>query len=394
MFKNWWKLPSTTKFLNSVVNDIKNGKNTILWFPEVIDPGYIRELCDFIRSHNCYSLVKLNPLDKKPIDYLCEYFKIQTVTSEDRSLKKLLTNNALEGKILLIQPNPNLIEWLEFALKCQHELQDIEPISRCLLILPIAGISNNTLPKPDICLSVKIYLKIIQDVDLELFYNAMIDDLNWKNELLKKTYISILNQISNDDFQFSKHLLNQSQEKIFDPFEIMVEYAQSKNWGSYGYKDLKDLKNEELDFFYMKGIINFRNNQPSYHSAFLALHNRRSDIEQRIWTAQVKVLFPFVEIYRHRLLKKLNGVLTFPYLKKIGTGETIINNASDLEIGDIKFQITSRSNGVKQIGKEMFNCICVLKEIRDKMSHIQVVSYAYMNNDIFSRIDEIFDYKD
>ena len=81
-----------------------------------------------------------------------------------------------------------------------------------------------------------------------------------------------------------------------------------------------------------------------------------------IWSGQVSALFPLVDCERVRLLRRYHRF----WQPKLG------DSFLDLEIGDMKRQAAGRS----VLARRDYRQICWLKDVRDRLAHMQCVPWA------------------
>jgi hypothetical protein len=103
------------------------------------------------------------------------------------------------------------------------------------------------------------------------------------------------------------------------------------------------------------------------HSAALAISGGNAEISHRVWSAEVGILFPFVEKKRHEILDQLNEVLQIPFKTRFGD---VIEDLQDLEIGHIESQILTNNIG---INPKLWNKIQILRQIRNALAHSEPV---------------------
>ncbi len=115
------------------------------------------------------------------------------------------------------------------------------------------------------------------------------------------------------------------------------------------------------------GLAEIIDGEEKTHSAALALCNQSDEIRRRIWSAEVGVLFPYVEEQRQRILRRLAGLLRVPFETRFGE---VITDWRDLEIGHIESQIVT--NGIP-VARETRRMLRQLREIRNCLAHQEVI---------------------
>ena len=93
---------------------------------------------------------------------------------------------------------------------------------------------------------------------------------------------------------------------------------------------------------------------------------------ERIWAAQVAVLFPLVERQRQWLLNAHRTIWRVPYTRK---DRTKIRRVKDLEIGDMATQ--ARSGGLLGVDHSHLDW---LRRVRNQLAHNEVVSWGTLTS--------------
>lgn len=392
MFTDWWKLPGPNNFLEIIGGEIRQGKNLIIALPSKVDLPLVLKIRDIVNGEKRYRWNKISPNTSSPIDYLFGLFFNRSNNYIEKKIKNLWESTSFQAQVFLLEnlPEDSIDEWISFLLEYQHYLQNLDLLSRSVFILPTFGDTNLKLPCSDNCLTVIKYQDRISDLDLELFFTH---NLNYNSPptLISKLICSILTQLGNDEESFCRFLLAQSESNVFKPIEILKQYAKLKGWEKYKFKAIENLKTDEESLYLSAGILYLRDKRLTYHSAFLGLYDKTTELDRRIWTGQVKILFPFVEIIRQQLLAKLRdaGILTVPHRKKTTSGYIEILNYYDLEIGDILYQLNLSKNRHHALYFKLNKLVEVLKEIRDSVSHLNPIGYELANKEELLYYEEI-----
>jgi hypothetical protein len=120
-------------------------------------------------------------------------------------------------------------------------------------------------------------------------------------KLQKQVAISAVAYLSLWDPLTADRLAGGKFENILNPIPILKELAQERNW--------ENTYSNKRDFSWHKGMENKIDGEIKIHSAALAISGVHAEISRRIWSAEVGILFPFVEKKRHEILNQLNEVL-------------------------------------------------------------------------------------
>src|SRR5262249_56154062 len=99
------------------------------------------------------------------------------------------------------------------------------------------------------------------------------------------------------------------------------------------------------------------------HAAALAASDEAL-LERRVWNAQVRILFPFLEHERVRLVPIVQPFLRLP----VPTPKGMIYDLYDLELGEMYHHL--RTSGLPQETKDR---MAVLGEMRHALAHLKPV---------------------
>ena len=99
---------------------------------------------------------------------------------------------------------------------------------------------------------------------------------------------------------------------------------------------------------------------------------------ERIWAAQVSVLFPLVERERQRLLEAYRTLWRVPHTRKDGTQIRCLN---DLEVGDMAAQ--ARAFGSMETERQRLGW---LRRVRNALAHNEVVPWSTLTSPVAVRI--------
>lgn len=158
----------------------------------------------------------------------------------------------------------------------------------------------------------------VSNYDVQLLNSFILDKIqrysnNWKN------YISTLAAcLCENDAEVSAELLGSIDFTKDEPFAGLRAIEESERYSSRG----RDSKCEHI----------------------LALYRAQKDDElhKRVWTAQVRVLFPLIELERVHLIEKysseLNNLLTNEEIKQYGE---VLTKSAEIEIGTLDYLVKS-----------------------------------------------------
>jgi hypothetical protein len=99
---------------------------------------------------------------------------------------------------------------------------------------------------------------------------------------------------------------------------------------------------------------------------------RDAEIKRRLWHAQVRILYPFLELKRRSLLDDNRARLSIPHRRPDGKS---IEAVEDLEFGDIVHQLRYRNRDSLDSTIEQLD---FLRETRNSLAHFQPVTFQFL----------------
>jgi hypothetical protein len=119
------------------------------------------------------------------------------------------------------------------------------------------------------------------------------------------------------------------------------------------------------------------------HAAWLALAGRSEALSQRLWTAQVAALFPFLERHRRGFIHCYRKIFKLPWSTKLGR----IDHVEDLELNHIADQFWSQgSSGLRDVAR----FVGWLRDIRNELAHLKPAPAALLLDQRFRSRMESF----
>jgi hypothetical protein len=279
---------------------------------------------------------------------------------ELRNITKLVQEEAFCGRILYIDDMTlqRWKEWRFFLEEYGHVCRGVPPLQRTLFCVCLMGEVADDPPGEDICVAVQRYENYASHIDT-LIYTMFLLEQHRLSALEKRLAVSIIASLAMWDSLLAERLAGESLNRILEPIPVLRDFAQERNWPA-----LAEANEASL---WSCGIKNQFDGMPRIHSAALARSGNLRDVEQRIWSAEVGVLFPYIEERRQQFIDGLRTILRVPFVKK--TGE-VVSDLRDLEIGHIEMQLKSMRVA---LGPDMMREIECLRLIRNHLSHFQLV---------------------
>jgi len=249
--------------------------------------------------------------------------------------------------------------WKEFITDYEPVCRSRSLLDRTLFCVPLIGELALDPPKEDVCLAHHYWRDAVDRLDMLLFTSSIFQEKRMP-DLQKRVAISIIANIALWDPAVGERLVHEDLEKILSPVPILQEVARERGWYP------EDTNSDSWSWH--RGMKDRIDGEEKIHSAVLAFNDVDSEIERRIWSAEIGVVLPFIEERRQEILGRLAGLLKVPFKTRFGE---VISDLRDLEIGHIESQVIH--NGVA-VNPKIRRLIHRLREIRNCLSHLEPLS--------------------
>ncbi len=147
-------------------------------------------------------------------------------------------------------------------------------------------------------------------------------------------------------------------EDLLNPYDHLGGLAQEWGWDKY--------YDAGGDPEWAEGMCQRIEQKQIMHSCWCALSDH-FEVRRRIWHAQLRVLYPFLEEQRLVILQRINPKHILPFEDLYGNR---IYDPEDLEIGHIEHLIRTKAMNKYS---HLLSRISDLKEIRNLLAHRKIV---------------------
>ena len=256
----------------------------------------------------------------------------------------IIQKNVLQNDVLWVKgiTSETVKRWLDFLLEfnaCNSKKSRIVLEIRDDIQYP----EQNTVEEID-------YSSYISDNNLQLFNSILLDRMPNITGAWKRYLSALAACLCETDAEIAEYFLNEHAEQAGSPISILKTIAQDSDYSRRGAAD------------------------GSSHILSLVRHKCTSQIERRIWKAQLQVLFPVVEAERINLIERIKHDLTAMIsVREIRQyGESIVN-PYDFEWGTLFYAMKLTSiNGeyyLKSLSKADREEIRRFRDYRNNLAH-------------------------
>lgn len=360
---SFWQLPGPLRFLESLMGDLRSGKNVVACFPREVgettdspEPVIRRSL-----DHDL-AWISVDTADgplRSPVDLLFDIFLPQSTPGQVRNALALVHEDKFTGRLVHLRnlSSGNWPAWRDFLSSYETACRTRSVLERSVFLAIIDPVCGRTPVQEDVCLAVHQWEGAVDDLDLLLYASAAFSGTRLKKwERRLAAYIGA--RLALWDPEVCDRLRRQSLDVFLHPQDLLAEIACDRGWSVADAAPANQLRD--------KGILQTFQGTLQTHSAFVVISGDKQELKRRLWGAEVETLFPLIELQRQRLIEQLLPFLSVPYTTPFG----VIDDARDLELGHIADQLYS-SRTPEHF--EMRGFAQWLKRLRDRLAHSEPI---------------------
>ena len=300
-----WDLPGARRFVESAGTSLRRGSNVVVRFAGGVPDGFEDALTAALGNtlHVSHLIGTAAPFDD-----LCRRYAQHP--AQVHSLADLCDDAGFRGRLIHLDglDGPAWSAWREFLGHYAHACRSQSLIGRTLFLVLLTGHPPPEAPQGDVALTNLAWDGVLDDIDLLLFASERLRDRS-DHILLRTLLATVVAKVASWDFETAATLVEERDETILDPVELLRSSALAKGWTS----------ETPLDWG-----LGTASGSGTAHPARAAIDGAPTEIGKRLWSAQLSVLLPWLETRRHetvaanvsdvrRLLRRSGGADASPY---------------------------------------------------------------------------------
>ena len=338
----WWnKIPNAAQFIQKISDNIKDGKSVILQLPSNT-PWYecMKSIIeDELKKDNSYGDIKC--LEESPDDpgkYLFHEYCKSEIRATYRPTKEYACFLAEHEEIALhndifwihTESSKQLNSWISFVELYYKSISKGKQKCRFILETHIMDMFSD-----------KKIIKVVSFNDsIEHYDNVLFNMLAASsvpgNETYKRYLAEVTSLLFPNDVEFSAKCISKGKSFLTN-LTASINTISESDIRSNGLPFTFDLTPEELN--------------------------------ERLWEAQIKILFPVIERYRNHIVNKYKEEIEAALPITTGYGDTI-TEAADVELGPITSLVAS---GKINMSNEDYTKVDKFKDARNSLAHFSVL---------------------
>jgi hypothetical protein len=256
--------------------------------------------------------------------------------------------------------------WARFLAQFQHACHAREEDRRGLFCVPLVG-GLSAEPEADTALAVHRWGQSLARLDVMLFLDRLMPAA-FPSLTLRLVALSVATELGGADPRLGARLAALGPDLLIDPVAVLADHAAERGWSA------SDLKRRP----WHGGVVERLEGEERVNSAALVAAGDHEAVQRRVWQGQVRVLYPFIEEQRVRLIPEVGRFLQFPVETTYGT----VERAIDLEIGQLVYFLRGR-----RVPDQTWSQLVVLCNMRHSLAHLRPVEVRDLMSPEFLHLD-------
>jgi hypothetical protein len=359
MDEKWWTLPGPAAFLRAAWDDLRDGKNVVLALPTTAPAGLRDALAALVRQAELWAwrdfvagdgdggpLVLVERLHRQlaPPLQTAALLSAATLAADPRLADTVIW---VEGMTAACWP-----AWRDLLSQYERACQARPEQGRGLFCVPLTGNVGRT-PEPAVALRVLPWRSAVGGIDI-LLDLSMRENGEALSPLHRRLAQEVACELALTDAALARALHRLDLRTLLEPTEFLRAEAGRRGW------DARLARQPSWE----EGLLDVVDGEEVVHSAVLAIRGEDDELRRRVWRAEVRVLFPFLEEQRLRLLPRLRPHLRLPVQTTYGP----VHDAFDLELGQLVHFLRGRN-----LPTGLWRQLTRLADMRHDLAHLRLV---------------------
>lgn len=367
----WWSLPGPCRFVDLIEEDLQAGKNVLVGLPKYAPTGlfsvvrqrlYTSELLQFRRVDLRDD--SIDP-DWSPARVIHRQCGTVTETEAGYSAKSVAQWHELEETAIWVDGVDEVAWpcWKRFLEEYEHHCRERPAHLRGVFIVPVVATAEGHLSPPDVALSVRRWQGFVSHLDM-LLYCAECCKETGSNPLIQELLVQIAAELSGFDPHLASWFAASDPKESLHPERMLYTFAKARGWHDEAWNATDGACSWE------EGAVDAVSGQRFVHSAFAETSGRKALVMHRIWRAQLRVIFPFLEDRRLEFVSEYRPFLTLPVVTPFET----IDEHDSLEFSHLCHQLRDL------LAADRLQVLEYCRRLRNSLAHSRPAN----SNDIMS----------
>ena len=357
-------LPGVRRFVESIAGNLRDGRSVIVRLPLNATTGIREAVKGAVADDDLLHWTKVNTDDGAPLPTLCQNIFPEALSDGIPLIEGLYDHEEFQAIVieLGLSETGHWSDWSKFLAEFSEINHGINDLYRSQFAVFLEGPDFSLLPMPSksFRLVEQRWNDVIDGIDTQLYAHRALRERASLTFLQRQLAASICCQLSKWDIHLCESLCGLDIEKMLNPLEHLKAYANQ-----LGFEKMTDNASEEEKW--AAGIEAVFDGESQPHSAYLALQGDEETINQRIWQAEVTVLYPHAEMLRRKILEREGRQIPIPFRTK---NRETIEKLYDIDIGDLYFYFNQAHVSCRP---ELSSFLKDLRNTRNALAHFSTV---------------------
>jgi len=371
----FWQLPEPARYLRAIVEDLRAGANVVLAIPDHTPDGCVTALGVALSTANLPALHEIQPNGSPPVATMHELLALGPCP-HGATVIDLCDNQGFRRRLIHVQRFTSTLwpAWSNFLVEYEDACRQLELPERTLFVVTLLGQLAINAPAPANLLRVHRWLDRMDGLNTRLHAADLLGASSIRIPWQRQLAVATLAELALWDPEVVAAGASLPLADILEPAPWLIPVATARGWSP-----TDDLKPPAAQW---RGLRQPFEGRPRTHSAWLGLAGRNEALSQRLWTAQIAALFPFLERHRRGFIHCYRKMFKIPWFTKRGQ----IDYVEDLELNHIADQLRLISGRLRDAA-HFVRWLC---DIRNELAHLRPAPAALLLDSQFQSRMETF----
>lgn len=348
----WWAAPGPVAFLDEALDTLRQGRTVLLGMPRGAPPGLAEAVEAEVVRDCLWRWTAITPTDREsPLSTIVQ--ALWGGAAGPDSLAGLVRAERLRNHVLWVGPltGRTWAVWRDWLLAFARQAATLRAGDRPVISAELHGIPRGEWPRVDPTLAVLQWRGRLDALDMELWAATLLRGVELP-PFAGRLRRELLAALAGADPLLAVQLRNETVPGLCRPEKLLADYAVARGWQS------------PPPHTWEAGVLERIAGESILHLAALTTDSAAlaKAVGDRLWRAEVRVLFPLIETLRRRLIERHRDLLRVPVQVE---GRPPILHVEDLELGHLHRQLQGR------IGANRADLLAALHRVRNALAHLE-----------------------
>jgi hypothetical protein len=358
---NWWMLPGPRRFIDAIIDGVREGKSVFLLLPENIPGAFPYTLKEALREESNWESVNVTS-GMSPVDFLYMHLVPNADPRKLRSELSLAGEQEFQRKLIWIEsiPAEEWSAWSAFFLEYERVSRAIPESRRSLFLIRIVDPGIDSAPPKAVGLSSLRWDGWLRRNDMQLYSSSCVRES--KSGLETDLTTALVAELGGWDPLLCEYLADFELSDLIQPGPLLERFAAER--------DLIFQPAPVDETSWGKGLWQTYLRKQTPHTSYGVFLFGQRFLNRLLWKAELGILIPYIEEQRQSLIETYRSNFRLPYYSKYG----VINDVYDLEIGVLELLLNQ--SGVSS--RATLEFVNNLKLARNQLSHLAPVDSSIL----------------